>query len=227
MKRTLGIITILALAAGMAINTAGKAEREDRPKTRFVLETLKALGGEHYPEKMKVKRITSVEIGDTYYHVFEGKLDTTGYHIIFFGNYQNYLGFYASDFPPCNEERDGHFAIDPNDVDEDGNAKFYFIPIDEKKGLPGKIQTNKPGTLVRAPQKEEEAEKTVVEDGVAEPEYRDWKITYRGKELTVRAIYVKQTFAKVYLKAEASGTTKDFDITSLSREDQAYVKQYK
>lgn len=239
MRRVLGIILILALATGMATNTIAKTERKEQPKARFVTETLEALGEPHYPEKMKVKRITSIEVGETYYHIFEGKLDTVGYHIIVFDNYRNYLGFYKSDFPPCNEEKDNSIMIDSGDVDDDGNTLFYPIPIDPAKGLLERIQIGgTPTNLERAPKKEGEEEvgpqggaKKKGPEGAAEnklvPEYREWTITLKGKELKVRAIYVKQTFAKVTLKAEASGRTNDFDITSLSKEDREYVAQFK
>lgn len=230
MKKTLGIIMILALAAGMVTNTAAKSERREKPKSRFVEETLEALGEVHYPEKMTVKSITSIPVGDTYYHIFQGKLSNVGYHIIVFGNYMNYLGFYKCDFPPCNEERENHIVIDSGDVDEDGDQMFYYIPIDPEKGLPGRLQIGGSPVKLEAPPKkegEEEAGPKVANEDEIVPQYREWTITYKGEKLTVSAIYVSQTFAKVTLKAEANGVTKEFDITALSREDREYITQFK
>ena len=107
---------------------------------------------------------------------------------------------------------------------------YLFIPIDEEKGLPGKLQLRGiPTTLERAPkvEGEEEAGPEGAQEDKLVPEYREWTITHKNRELTVRAIYVKQTFAKVFLTAEVNGVTKEFDITSLSREDQEYVAQFK
>ena len=243
MRRILGIILILALAAGMATNTIAKTERKEQPKARFVTETLEALGEPHYPEKIKIKRITSIQVGDTYYHIYEGKLDTVGFHIIVFDNQQNYLGFYKSDFAPCNYEIENSIVMDSDEVDDDGNPKYFAIPIDIKKGLPLKVQLGgTPTKLEKAPEKEGGEEEEAGEGGAegegkdpgaaeeeapVEPEYRDWKITFKGKEMSVRAIYVKQTFAKVTLKAEASGRSNDFDIPALSKEDREYIKQFK
>lgn len=240
MKKTLGIIVIMALAAGMAANTIAKSEKKEQPKVRYVVETLKALGEIHHPEKMKIKRVTSIPVGDTYYHIFEGELDTVGYHIIIFGNQQNYLGFYKSNFAPCNYQIKNNIVIDSGDVDADGETLYFPIPIDIKKGLPVKVQIGgTPTKLEKAPGKEggEEAVSKTTEEGQAdskateesqaEPEYRDWTITLKGRKIPVRAVYVKQTFAKVTLKAEASGRTNEFDITALSKEDREYIKQFK
>ncbi len=228
MKKTLGMIMVLALAAGIATHVAAKTERKDQPKRRFVEEVLAEVGGVHFPEKMDVKRIASVEVGDTYYHVYEGELDAVGYHIIVFDNYRNYLGYYKSDYAPCNYQIESSIVIDSGTVDDNGEPLYYPIPIDLKKGLPPNIQiAGMPTKFVKAPKKEgSEAEKDAGDGGI-EPEYRSWTITHKGKEIPVRAIYVKQGAGKVYLKAEANGVTQSFGISSLSKEDQEYVKQFK
>ncbi|MEN8254044.1 MAG: hypothetical protein ABFR33_01105 [Verrucomicrobiota bacterium] len=228
MKKTLGMIMVLALAAGIATHVAAKSEREDAPRRRFVEELLAEVGGTHYPEKMDVKKIASIEIGDTYYHVYEGELDAVGYHIIVFDNYRNYLGYYKSDFPPCNYEIENSIVIDSGTVDDNGESLYYPIPISLKKGLPAKIQiAGIPTKFVKAPKKEVSEAEKAAGDGKIEPEYRIWTITHKGREIPVRAIYIKQSAGKVYLKAEANGVTNPFAISSLSKEDQEYVKQFK
>ena len=228
MKRILGMIMVLALAAGIATNVAAKSEREDAPKRRDVEEVLAEVGGTHSPEKMDVKKIASVKVEDTYYHVYEGELDAGGFHIIVFDNYRNYLGYYKSDFAPCNYEIESSIVIDSGTIDDNGEPLYYPIPISLKKGLPSKIQIGGiPTNFVKAPKKEgSEAEKTAEDDEI-KPEYRTWTILHKGKEFPVRAIYIKQSAGKIHLKAEANGVTKPFDISSLSKEDQAYVKQFK
>ena len=228
MKKTLGMTMVLALAAGIATNVTAKSERKDPPKRRFVEEVLAEAGGTHFPKKMDVKKITSVEIGDTYYHIYEGELDAVGFHIIVFDNYRNYLGYYKSDFPPSNYEIENCIAIDSGTVDDYEEPLYYPIPIDAKKGLPAKIQLGgMPTKFVKAPKKEGSEAKKAAGDGETEPEYRTWTIIHKGKEIPVRAIYIKQSPGKVYLKAEANGVTKPFAISSLSKGDQEYVKQLK
>jgi hypothetical protein len=255
MKTRLGVLMILALVAGMATNTTAKPERKEVPKARFVEETLEAVGGVHNPEKIRIKKISSIEIGETFYHVFQGKLDTVGYHIIIFDNQQNYLGFYKSDYPPTNYEIKTCIVLDSGAVDDSGNTKYYKIPISADKGLPPMIVLNVTPVKLEKPPEKEGAEEGGSEGGAeagsegeseggkdaddaeggskdavetkAVPEYREWTITHRGKPLTVRALYVKQTFAKVTLKAEASGRVNDFDITALSKADRAYIRQFK
>lgn len=242
MRRTVGIFMVLALVAGIATTVTAKRERKEQPKARDVEETLEALGAEHaehFPEKIKIKRISSVQIGDTYYHVFEGKLDTVGYHIIVFDNYNNYLGYYKCSFAPCNYQMDNMIVIDSGDVDADGEPLYYPIPIDPEKGLPGKVEIGGiPTKFVKNPTLEEAEKKEAgatgggeaagdAEDGKVVPEFREWTIKFKGQELEVRAIYIKQTFAEVTLKGEASGKEKGFPINSLSKEDREYIKQFK
>jgi len=246
MKKTLGIITILALATGIATHVAAKPERKDQPKNRFVVETLKAIGGEHSPEKMDVKRITSIEIGDTYYHIYEGELDKIGYHVIVFDNYQNYLGYYKAAHPPTNYEIEGCIVLDPGEVDGNGNSLYYQIPIDEKKGLPKKLQIGgTPTSFVKSPTSEPAEKETTTgettggtttkattdegedEDEEIKPEFRTWTITFKGKPIEARAIYLKQEKGKVYLRLEATSQENGFLLRALSKEDQEYVKQFK
>jgi len=244
MKRTLGIITILALAAGIATHATAKTERKDQPKARFVKETLEALGETHFPEKIKIKRITSIEIAETYYHVYEGELDKTGYHIIIFDNHQNYLGYYKSDFPPTNYQIDGSIVIDSGTVDDDGEPLYYSIPIDEKKGLLPRLQIGgMPTEFVKSPSYDEVikgatgggkaagggATAKPAEDGEEEivPEFRTWTIAFKGKPVEARAIFVKREKNEVFLRLEATGKEKGFPLHTLSKADQEYVKQFK
>lgn len=243
MKKRTGILMMLAVAFGVAVTAHAKTERKEQPTAREAEEALAAVGGEHNPEKMKVKRISSVQVGDTFFHIFEGKLDGPGYHIIVFDNYNNYLGYYKSAYPPCNYQRDQNIAIDSGTVDVEGDQLYYFIPISPEKGLPAKVEYGGTATqFVKNPnlQQTEKSEGEAGADGIVSgnggnggdsgkvvPEYREWTIKYKGQELTVRALYISQTFAEVTLKAEASGKEKAFLITDLSKEDREYIKQFK
>ena len=243
MKRTLGIVAILALAVGIATHTTAKTERKDQPKARFVKETLEALGGAHFPEKMKVKRINSIEIGETYYHVYEGELDKTGYHIIIFDNKRNYLGYYKSNFPPTNYQIEGSIVIDPGTVDDDGDPLYFSIPIDETKGLPPRLQLGgMPTAFEKSPTYDEvvtgatgggtaskgkTAKTTENAEEEIVPEFRTWTIAFKGKPVEARAIFVKREKNQVYLRLEATGKEKGFPLHTLSKADQEYVKQFK
>lgn len=242
MKRLTGLMMVLTLAAGMVTTADAKQERKEQPSAREAEDALEVVGGAHFPEKIKIKRISSVEVGETYYHVFEGKLDETGYHIIIFDNYNNYLGYYESGSPPCNYQMKGKIVVDSGDVNDDGDPIYLYIPISPEKGVLKQIVLGGvPTQFIVNPNFSPEAKEAgapaegtagtpgaaAEEEGEAVPEFREWKIKYKGQELQVRAIYVKQTFAEVYLKAEASGRTKGFPITALSKEDREYIKQFK
>jgi hypothetical protein len=229
MRRAAWIVMLLTLVIGWSTTSSAKQERKEQPKTRFVEDTLTALGGEHYPEKMKIKKVTSIVVAETYYHIFEGKLDTTGYHVIVYDNYLNYLGFYQSPYPPTNEQKPGNIVIDTGDVDDNGDPLFYPIPIDPVKGLPNKVQLGPtPTDLVKGPEVvKPEKDEAAEGEGQVVPEFREWAITKKGKEHKVRAIYVEHTFSEVVLKGETTGKTKAFPINSLSKDDRAYVQQFK
>ena len=239
MKKTLSMIAVLAMATGIATNSVAKRERKEQPNSRAAKEAVEAAGEEHFPKKIKIKRVSSVEVGDTYFHIYEGKLDKLGFHIIVFDNYGNYLGYYKSDYAPCNNEIENSIVMDSGEVDDDGEVLYYAIPIDLKKGPPAKVSIGgMPSEFVKAalpegaktgdPSSGAKANgEAAVEDTGPVPEYRDWVIMHKGKKIPARAIFLRLELGKVYLKLEANGVEKGFNLNMFSREDQAYVKQFK
>lgn len=242
MKKALKIMMVLAFAASIASNVTAKSERSNKLKKRLVEEHLTTLGEKHFPAKMKVKWVASIEIGETYYHIYQGELEDTGYHVIVYDNYENYLGYYKSDYPPTNYEIEGAIALDSGDVDDNSDPLYYKIPIDPEKGLPMKLQIgNIPTSFVKSPSYDEvvkgkSAEETTedkatdktekAEEEKVVPEFRTWTIDLKGKPVEARAIFVKLERGKVYLRLEATGQENGFEIHRLSRADQEYVKQF-
>lgn len=242
MKKALKTIMVLAFAAGIVSNVTAKSERSNKLQKRLVEEHLATLGEKHSPDKMKVKWIDSIEVGETYYHVYKGELEDTGYHVIVYDNYENYLGYYKSDYPPTNYEIKGCIALDSGDVDENSDPLYYKIPIDPEKGLPMKLQIgNTPTSFEKSPSYDEvvkgksaegttgdkAADKTK-ENGEEKivPEVRTWIIDLKGNPVEARAIFVKMERGKVYLRLEATGQENGFEIYRLSKADQEYVKQF-
>lgn len=222
MKKTLSII-ITGAIIGMAV-TAEAAKREDKndPKKSYVEDTLKALGEEHFPEKMKVRKVGSVKTDSTYYHVFCGALKGGyNYRVIVFDNKQQYIGYYELEYDVSGYE-DGAVLIN---IAASDPAK---IRIEDKGPVDNTRIDGVSVKLKKAP--EPEKKKSVEANGGANagkaPEFREWIVTHKGKKIPVRAIYVSQTFGKVTLRAEASGRESTFAISSLSDADKAYIKQY-
>lgn len=234
MKRKLGIIMIGALLAGTVITACAKTEREKKnePKNRnAVADALKAAGEEHFPEKMKVRDIGSIKMENTYYHIYSGTLKEGGYHAIVFDNKPEYLGYYfIAEYEPSGYE--------------DGGSKEGYILIDlGSGGDEERIRIKQDGPVdqatidgvksyfVKAPEKKVKAFEKPKEEGGSEdslePIFREWTIAHDGKKLKVRAIYVSQTFGKVTLRGEATGRENAFPISSISKEDQEYIKLYK
>ncbi len=233
MKKRLGIIMVGVLLAGIATITYAKTEREKKnePKNRnAVLDALKAAGEKHFPEKMKVRDIGSIKMETTYYHVYSGTLKEGGYRAIVFNNKPEYLGFYfIAEYEPSGYE--------------DGGSKEGYILIDlENGGDEERIRIKQDGPadqatidgvksyFVKAPEKKVKAFEKPEGEGSGdslEPVFRNWTITKGVEKLKVRAIYVSQTFGTVTLRSEAAGRENSFPISSISKEDKEYIKQYK
>ena len=224
MKKQLNIIVAGLLLAGLATSATAKSDHEEKnpPKNRnAVADILEALGEEHFPEKMKIREIGSVKTDKTYYHVYCGTLNKGGYRVIVFDNKPEYLGYYfIEQYEPSGYE-DGGVLIDVG-----GNEEKIRI---EDKGPVGNTRIDGVSTkFIKAPEKKVKAFEKPKEEGVEgalKPEFREW--TIGPQKLKVRAIYLSQTFGKVKLRAEASGRESEFAISSISKEDREYIKQFK
>ena len=235
MKKVMSILMLVGLVVGMAVNVNAKQERKNAPRGKAVLTALKELGEPHYVDRMKVHEMCSLEIEDTYYHVYTGEMKKLGYRVIFYDNAEHYLGFYETEFEPT-EYEEATVLLDSGD-----GENFYSIPIGTK-GPSGTIRIEgMPVNLVKSPwytAKLEGGSETAVaessktalpvaeEEDVLKPEFRTWTITFKGKPIEASAIFMKQEKNMVFLKLEANGKEKAFSIYSLSKKDQAYIKQF-
>lgn len=229
-----GLVTTLCITVAMACATSvmAKSEKENCPKKKDVETIIKEIGGEHYVEKMKFYEVGSIEVEPTYYHIFNGQLKNGGYHVIFFNNKQEYLGFYYSDYEPTDYE-EGAVLLDQGD-----GENFHSLPVTEK----GPGATVRFGGMqskfVKNPKLEEAAkaagttddgklvvpEKQKSESGMV-IDYRDWTITMKGREITVNAIFVKIDGKNIVIKNAKNGKEASIPGSSLSDEDKEYVKQ--
>jgi len=237
MKKTVGIMMLAALVSGMATHVNAKQERENQPRGKAVLAKLKELGEPHYIERMKVREMCTLETGDTYIHVYTGVLKKMGYHVIFYDNHDHYLGFYYTEYEPTDYE-EAAILLDSGD-----GENFYEIPIGSKgppdtiriDGMPVKFVKSDwytakleggTGTETATTDKAATATSEAKEDDTLKPEFRTWTITFKGKPVKARAIFIKQEKNQVFLKLEANGKEKAFSLYSLSKKDQAYIKQF-
>ena len=223
MKRALGIMMVGALVASMATTAGAKSEKKNTPKnTRAAEEAIKAAGAEHFPEKMKIRKVGSVKVEETYYHIYCGVLKKGGYHAIVFDNTPTYLGYYRTEYEPVNYEK-GAILMDMEDSDEDGNTRYERIRITAKGPQDRATLDGVKSDFIKAPEKEVVKVAEGTESGEDGPVFREWTVN----KTVVRAVYVSQTFGKVTLRAEASGAVKAFPISSLSDEDKEYIKKFK
>lgn len=237
MKKTLTILMSTTIILGMASSALAGGEKKNPPRnSKEVEKFLKEAGGEHFPERMKISNKMSIDVEDTYFHVFSGSLKKGGYHIIIFNNVPEYLGYYASEYEPSDYE-EGTVFLDSGDSDEDGNPTYYTVPIGEK-GPADKIRIDGiPTKFVKAPGADEKKAVSgigkVAEGGTAAMEtaeedaiqYRDWKITIQGKERTYNAIFVSVEKGKVSIKDSKRGKIATLPVSALSSEDVEYLKE--
>ena len=222
MKKIWGIILIGAIAASVA-TAAEKREKKNAPKKSAVEDTLKALGEDHFPERMKVRSLGSIKTESTYYHIFVGALKGGySYRSIVYDNKETYLGYYECEYEPTDYEDGGAILFRINASDPERIRVEDKGPIDNTRidGLRVKF--------IKAP--EAKKTKSVMTDentdGLTAPEFRQWTITLKGKKHSVRAIYVSQNFGTVTIRAEASGKEKSFPKSSISEADKAYIVQF-
>ena len=241
-SRFLNIFTVAAILGSIATTVTAKTKKNDVDK-KEVEKILKEVGGEHYVEGMKVRNLCTLEFEDeaadesVYYHFYVAALRKGGYHLVVFDNKPEYLGYYLTNYEPS-EYNETEVMLDSGESDEDGNTTWYTIPF-TMKGPADKIRIDgTPVTFAKNPKRVEEA-KEGAEGGTTAlviPEkqksasgevidYRDWTITMGGQERTVNAIFEKIEGGKVYIKSSKNGAVAGVPGSSLSQEDQEYIRR--
>ena len=172
---------------------------------------------------------------DDYYHVYNASMKEGGYRIIIYNNKPEYLGYYATDFEGSDYE-EGAILLDSGESDEDGNTDYFNLPIPDK-GPAAKVRIDGiPTPFVKNPQLE--ATKTAAKSGGGIPvvpketsatgeviDYRDWKISMKGKTITLNAKFEKMEKGKVFIKSSKNGKVAQVPGSALSDEDKEYVKR--
>lgn len=232
-KMRFSVITCIALA--ISATCLAKNEKKNEPDKREVAALLKEIGPTHYPEKMKIRSVGPVKVEPTYYHVFCGEVKKMGYRVIIFDNKEQYLGYYQSDYEPS-EYEEGAILLDSGDSDSDGSTVWYSIPIGQK-GPAAKIRINGiPISFIKNPNLQAETKSITNSDGsIAVPkpksksgeviDYRDWKITMKGRTININARFEKFEDGKVHIKNAKNGKIAQVPGSALSNEDKEYVKR--
>ena len=223
--------TWICAALALGIASLAKAEKKNPPKnSKIVLEMLAEAGPEHMPEKMKPSKLGSIKMGDTYYHVFTAEPKDMDFRIIIFDNHDKYLGYYESEFEAVDYET-GAILLDPGDSDFDfGSGSEYFRIKLGEKGISDRVNLEDGSMLTLVKPAEKSAAPVAMTTTTGEsivPEYRTWNITRKGTLITVRAIFVRMEPGKIIIRDEKRGRETPILLNELSKEDQAYVKQFK
>jgi len=231
MNKTLLTTLSMTIAISMASTTWAKVKKNGPRNNSAVEKALEEASEGHFPEKIKINEIGSVESGNTFYHTYCGTVKKEPYRILIFDNTPTYLGYYPTELEPTDYE-EGAVVLDTGD-----GETYVYLPIPES-GPGNKVQLGEgmsaikfvknknlevkkeasSGTKAIAVPKEKSKNGTVID-------YREWTISMKGKKIPFRAIFVKREGSTVFLKDEKRGITKDFPVSKLSMEDKKYIQK--
>jgi hypothetical protein len=225
MKSTYKVMLTAACSAGILYSAFAADVRKNKPSRKDVEQTLEEIGGEHFPEGLKISPVGPVETESTYYHVFYGTRKKGGYHLIFFDNTPAYLGYYLISYEPLGYG-EGEVILYRT------SNSTTIVPIPDE-GPPEKILTDDAGlkaNFIPAPVVEEPEEETDAAAGLApqkkkKPEYREWNIQKDGRLINVpSAIFVKMEDGNVSIMNAKNGLIATVPAGSLSPEDKEYLQ---
>lgn len=248
MNRKLVSYLTLAIVLGfVSVTLAGYPKKRQPSSKRDVEKALEAAGGDHNPEKIKIKDIGYLKTGTeepeetSWFWIYSGQLDDkSGYHLIIFDNTPKYLGYYLVTAEP--RDTDGKEYINlytDENVDENGVPLPKTVPFDES-GPPKRIQDANgmpvkfvPAPPPAAPEKSTSGSSSSTSSASSsssgpkmEPEYRSWHITIGEKVIEVEsAIFVELKNGNVTIKDAKTGRTVTKPIAAFSDEDKEYLKQ--
>lgn len=234
MKSISNVVLAFALAAGIVSGSLASDERKNDPSKSEVEDILEEIGGDHFPERMKINKLGSVETDKTYYHIFYGSLKNGGYNLIFFDNTPAYLGYYVVSLEPV-DYGEGEIYL------RQGSGSPVVITISDD-GPPAKLRIGSTGAtakFVPAPEEEEPeveepaagASSTAATSSSAppkepkKPEYRSWTITMGGTVVNVEsAIFVEMKDGQVTIKNAKNGKLATVKASTLSDADKDYLR---
>jgi hypothetical protein len=227
MKITYKVMLTAACMAGILYSAFAADVKKNKPSRRDVEQRLEEIGGEHFPEGLKISPVGPVETDSTYYHIWYGTRKKGGYHLIFYDNTPAYLGYYLISYEPTGYGEGEIYLY------RTSNSKTT-VPVPDE-GPPEKILTDESGLMARfipAPvveEPEEEPDETAALTSPKKkkkPEYREWNITKGGRVINVpSAIFVEMADGNVSIMNAKNGLIATVPASSLSPEDKAYLKE--
>ncbi|MDZ8117662.1 hypothetical protein [Pontiella agarivorans] len=230
MKMQRIITTVIPLL--FIIVRSAEAVRKNPPDEKEVEEILIELGDDHWVKDMDVDEFASSRIEDpvteedTYLHIYTSYVDASEkYRIILFDNEQRYLGYYRSRFEPVDYEENAVL------VDAEDGSTYFRLPL-STEGFPSRVRTGLSITTFienehiepdPGPETHDE-QQPVQESDPDEPQYRDWTVNIRDREITFNAVFVRRDGDKIVLKESKQGKVNGIPGQLFSEKDQEYLK---
>ena len=195
------------------------SEKKNPPRnTRAVEQALMEAGEPHFPEDIDVQKLGPIKHNETYFHVYAASLDTN-YRVLFFNNTPTYLGYYEVVFEPVDYE-EGAVLLAA------GGGTYFSLPLSKEGPAKEVVIDGAPTPFIINEKANKGPEKTTEDESSDAPKivYRMWTVNIKGRDIPVKALFVKKEGSQIFLQDEKRGIVKGFSLSKLGKEDVAYLR---
>ena len=195
------------------------SEKKNPPRnTRAVEQALMEAGEPHFPEDIDVQKLGPIKHNETYFHVYAASLDAN-YRVLFFNNTPTYLGYYEVAFEPVDYEEGAVLLAG-------GGGTYFSLPL-SKDGPAKEVVIDGTPSLFIINEKATKGPAKTTEDNPSDTPkivYRMWTVNIKGRDIPVKALFVKKEGSQIFLQDEKRGIVKGFSLSKLGKEDVAYLR---
>ena len=195
------------------------SEKKNPPRnTRAVEQALMEAGEPHFPEDIDIQKLGPIKHNETYFHVYAASLDTN-YRVLFFNNTPTYLGYYEVVFEPVDYE-EGAVLLAA------GGGTYFSLPLSKEGPAKEVVIDGTPTPFIINEKANKGPEKTTEDESSDAPKivYRMWTVNIKGRDIPVKALFVKKEGSQIFLQDEKRGIVKGFSLSKLGKEDVAYLR---
>ena len=195
------------------------SEKKNPPRnTRAVEIALMEAGEPHFPEDIDIQKLGPIKHNDTYFHVYAATLDEN-FRVLYFNNTPTYIGYYEVVFEPVDYEEGAVLLAG-------GGGSYFSIPL-SKEGPAKEVVIDGSSIPFVINEKANKApEKTTENESSDTPKivYRTWTVNIKGRNIPVKALFIRKEGSQIFLQDEKRGIVKGFSLSKLGKEDVAYLR---
>ena len=210
---------VLITLALICMASMSFSEKKNPPRnTRAVEQALMEAGEPHFPEDIDVQKLGPIKHNETYFHAYAASLDTN-YRVLFFNNTPTYLGYYEVAFEPVDYEEGAVLLAG-------GGGTYFSLPLSKEGPAKEVVIDGTPIPFIINEKATKGPEKTTEDESSDAPKivYRMWTVNIKGRDIPVKALFVKKEGSQIFLQDEKRGIVKGFSLSKLGKEDVAYLR---